>query len=169
MSEYKNYNNYELKESSPVTEKKPDFSADDYRSADYSSTNGGENGAETPAANGARYERGAYSGANANRASNGNQSDVFGLISVILAPLSCCCCGLPAVVGIVLSIIGLKKNSSSFLSRVGLILCILAVIYAAYSIYNFVTNPELYQELLEQNMSMMEGLSETAGAIFTRK
>ena len=148
MSEYKNFNNYELTETVPE-----------------------KNGA----AEDAPYEADTYgsvpnaSGAGMNGANGQNGSvDTYGILSVILAPLSCCFFGIPAVVGVVLGILGLKKNKNSALSVIGIILCTLAILYIAYYIIIMIRNPEMYQQMMDEYMAAIEEASQTAGRIFRK-
>ena len=146
MSEYKNFNNYELTEIIPEKKEAPadtDYKADTY-GAGAGSPGAGSNG------------------------QTGESVDTFGILSVILAPLSCCFIGLPAVVGLVLGILGLKKNKNSTLCIIGIVLCTLAILYMGYYIIIMIRNPEMYQQMIEEYMASIEEASQTAAWIFRR-
>lgn len=149
MSEYKNFNNYELTETVPVKDDAPadaSYEADTYGAAPNPSGTGmnGQNGQP------------------------GSGVDTYGILSVILAPLSCCFLGLPAVVGLVLGILGLKKNKNSTLCIIGIVLCTLAVLYIGYYIIMMIREPELYQQMMDEYMAAIEESSQTAGFIFRK-
>ena len=134
MSEYKNFNNYEIKEDA---EKENAVTAADNARA------GANGAAEAPQQNAG--------------------TDVLGIISVTLAPMSCCCSGVAAIAGLIVGIIGLKKNRNSTLSLVGVILCSLAVLYIAYSIITMMRHPEEYQAMMEQYSGMLDQFFDAAG------
>ena len=146
MSEYKNFNNYELTEIVP--EKTGNAENDSYKADTY----GAEAGPSAAGSNGQA----------------GEGVDTFGILSVVLAPLSCCFVGLPAVVGLVLGILGLKKNKNSTLCIIGIILCSLAVLYMAYYVIIMIREPELYQQMIDEYMASIEEASQAARWIFRK-
>lgn len=134
MSEYRNFNNYELNETT-------------------------EQPIEAPV----------YDGSGNHTASVPEQTrppfDGYGLASVILAPMGCFY-GIPAIVGLILGIIGLRKKSRSTLSTIGVVLCSLAIAYLIYCVIFIIRNPEQYQEMLEYWLSSAGAASGTSGRIF---
>ena len=98
--------------------------------------------------------------------------NAYGLVSILLAPLGCCCCALPAVVGLILGIIGLKKYNKNILCIVGIVLCALTILYWVWSFIYTLQHPEEYQQAMEMYMEMieesMQQAEQTAGFIFRR-
>ena len=87
-------------------------------------------------------------------ASKKKSANTLGIVSLVLAPLSCCCCGVPSLVGVVLSIIGLSKNKGNVLCIIGLILNLLITAYMAFSTITTINDPaymQYMQSIMEAN------------------
>jgi len=72
----------------------------------------------------------------------------YGLMSIILAPMGCCC-AVPSVVGLAAGIIGLTKHRRNILCICGIILCSLVILYFCYYA---VQNADQYREMFEWAM-----------------
>lgn len=119
---YSNFNNYDLTDNKPEPPKKAEDG-----SADHSPAFGKDN-------NTYAYVSRSYS--------------KFGMISLILGVCGFCCF-IPAVVGIVLSIIGLARNKRDALCWIGLAVCVAMFIANIVSIVNTLGNPKIMNEFMQ--------------------
>lgn len=111
-----------------------------------------------------------------------NESKTYGILSIVFGVCGCCCCGLPSIVGVILGIIGVKKNKDDVLSIVGLVISALLTAYLLYSVIDFAVHyddymamfnefMEQYNELMEMSMEQamenMENLESVSGSSLT--
>ncbi len=115
-----------------------------------------------------------------------NESKTYGILSIVFGVCGCCCCGLSSIVGVILGIIGVKKNKDDVLSIVGLVISALLTAYLLYAMINIVVHydefieyvnnyMEQYNEIMEQYMEQsmeqamenMENLESVSGSSLT--
>ncbi len=82
--------------------------------------------------------------------------NAYGLVSILLAPMGCCCCGLPTLIGLIVGLVGLGKYKKNILCIIGVVLSLLVLGYLAYSIIYTMQHPEEYQQLMDAYMQAME-------------
>lgn len=149
MSEYNNFNGYEIKEPektpSEPTAAAPEGgkgSAPDYRSVTQATDS---------------------SGVRKSRLSS------YGVVSILGAvpPLGCCCYGVSALIGLIVGLVGLKKDKGNPLCIVGVILCASCIAYWIYSIVYTINHPEEFMEAYEMYSQMLSEM-ENSGGFFRR-
>ncbi len=147
MSEYNNFNGYDLQEQpqtpcEPIElEPQPGAAAPDYRSVTQASPDEG---------------------------SSRGRLTSYGVISILgaIPPMGICCYGISAVIGLFVGIAGLRKHKGNFLCIAGIILCVLCIAYWIYSIVYTINHPEEFMQVLEQYTQMLEEMENTGGSFF---
>lgn len=86
----------------------------------------------------------------------GKTSPVFGILSIVLGVLGCCCYSVPSIIGLILGIIGVKKNSGRVASIIGIVISALVIAYWVFCIAFMFKNPEILEEYMEQYQEILE-------------
>lgn len=97
-------------------------------------------------------------------------SNTNGILSIVLG-LFGCCSGLPAVVGLIFGIIGVKNNKNDTLSIVGLVINVLVIVFwviaFGWQIYKDIRSDLLKQLLNDHLTAQLEQLESVETAIIS--
>lgn len=86
-----------------------------------------------------------------------DNSNVYGIISIVLGLFGCCCYGLPSIIGLIMGIIGVKRKKDDILSVIGIVICAMIIVYFIYCIFYIVTHPDEFRQMYQTMMEQLYG------------
>lgn len=100
------------------------------------------------------------------RQADAKKANSLGIWSIVCSLLLCCCCGIGPIIGLILSLCGLKKQKGNVLCIIGLVISGLLLAYWAVSIAktDWSSITDQYQDMLNDPEGYMEEYMQAYGA-----
>ena len=94
------------------------------------------------------------------------KANSYGIWSIVCSTLLCCCCGVGPIIGLILSLVGLKKQKGNAVCIVGLVISALLIVYnvISFATYDWGSFANQFQEMLNDPEGYLEEYMQAYGA-----